>query len=59
MEDRLPLETCYELRRLGHQLTISGPWSASCASQIIVLDSDTGALFGGSDPRADGLALGF
>ena len=59
MEDRLPLETCYELRQRGHQLAIGGPWSAPCASQIILLDPDTGALFGGSDPRADGLALGF
>lgn len=59
VEDRLPLDTCYELRRRGHRLSVGGAWSGSCASQIITLDPETGALFGGSDPRADGLALGY
>ena len=59
VEDRLPLDTCYALRQRGHALTVGGPWSGSCASQIVVLDPDTGALLGGSDPRADGLALGY
>ena len=59
VEDRLPLETCYELRQRGHHLTIGTPWSAPCASQIILLDPTTGALLAGSDPRADGLALGY
>ena len=59
VEDRLPLDTCYELRQRGHALTVGSPWSGSCASQILVLDPDTGALLGGSDPRADGLALGY
>jgi len=59
VEDRLPLDTCYELRRRGHRLTVGGPWSGSCASQILTLDPETGALFGGSDPRKDGLALGY
>ena len=59
VEDRLPLDTCYGLRERGHALTIAGPWSGPCASQVIVLDADTGALLGASDPRADGLALGY
>ena len=59
VEDRLPLDTCYALRRRGHALTVGGPWSGSCASQIIVLDPDTGTLLGASDPRVDGLALGY
>ena len=59
VEDRLPLETCYDLRRRGHHLTVAGPWAGACASQIITLDRGTGALFGASDPRADGLALGY
>ena len=59
VEDRLPLDTCYEMRRRGHHLTVGGPWSGACASQILTLDADTGAIFGGSDPRADGLALGY
>ena len=59
VEDRLPLETCYDLRRRGHSLTINGPWSGTCACQVIVIDPDTQARQGGSDPRADGLALGY
>ena len=58
LEDRLPLDTCYELRQRGHQLTVGGAWSGSCASQIITLDPKTGSLLAGSDPRVDGLALG-
>ena len=59
IEDRLPLDTCYELRQRGYALTVGGPWSAACAAQIILLDPDTGTLFGGSDPRVEGLALGY
>ncbi len=59
VEDRLPLETCYDLRRRGHTLTIGGPWSGHCACQIIVIDPETNARLGGSDPRVDGLALGW
>ena len=59
VEERLPLDTCYALRRRGHALTVGGPWSGACASQIIVLDPDTGTLLGASDPRVDGLALGY
>ena len=59
VEDRLPLDTCYELRRRGHQLSVGTPWSGSCASQIITRDPDTGVLSAGSDPRTEGLALGY
>ncbi len=59
VEDRLPLDTCYALRRRGHQLTVGTPWSGSCASQIITRDPDTGVLTAGSDPRTEGLALGY
>ena len=59
VEDRLPLDTCYALRRRGHQLTVGTPWSGSCASQIITRDPDTGVLSAGSDPRVEGLALGY
>jgi gamma-glutamyltranspeptidase/glutathione hydrolase len=59
VEDRLPLDSCYELRHRGHQLSVGTPWSGSCASQIITLDPETGILSAGSDPRAEGLALGY
>ena len=59
VEDRLPLDTCYELRRQGHALAVGSAWSGSCASQIIARDPDTEVLLGSSDPRTDGLALGY
>ena len=59
IEDRLPLDTCYELRQRGYAPTVGGPWSGDCAAQILLLDPDTGSLFGGSDPRVEGLALGY
>ena len=59
IEDRLPLDTCYELRQRGYALTVGGPWSGTSTAQVIQLDPDTGSLFGGSDPRVEGLALGY
>jgi gamma-glutamyltranspeptidase/glutathione hydrolase len=59
IEERMPLDTCYELRTLGHQLTIEDAWSAPSASQCIVVDPETGSLLGATDPRVDGLALGY
>ncbi len=59
VEDRLPLDTCYELRRRGHALAVGSAWSGSCASQIIARDPETEVLLGASDPRTDGLALGY
>ena len=58
-EERLPLDTCYELRTLGHHFAIDGPWSADCACQCIVVDEETKARLGASDPRVDGLAVGY
>jgi gamma-glutamyltranspeptidase/glutathione hydrolase len=58
-EERLPLDTCYDLRTLGHQFSIEGPWAAPCACQCIMIDPETRTLFGASDPRVDGLAVGF
>lgn len=59
VEDRLPPDTRDDLRRRGHDLTVNGPWSGSCASQVIARDLETGALLGASDPRVEGLALGY
>lgn len=59
IEERMPLDTCYELRTLGHQLSIGESWSAPGGSQCIVVDPETGSLLGATDPRIDGLALGY
>ena len=59
MEDGMPQETLTELSKLGHKLyTIEGyARSAFGRGQIILRDARSGALCGGSDPRADGCAM--
>ncbi|BDI29283.1 gamma-glutamyltransferase [Capsulimonas corticalis] len=59
VEPSLPLDACYSLRKLGHDLTVGAPWSGSCASQVILKDLENDVLLGGSDPRVEGLALGY
>ena len=45
------------LRRRGHALSVQEPWAQGGSVQVISRDPDTGVLAGGSDPRADGLAI--
>ena len=61
LEDGIPLKTMAGLARLGHQVRpITGPDRAVFGSgQIILRDSKSGALFGGSDPRKDGLVAAY
>jgi gamma-glutamyltranspeptidase / glutathione hydrolase len=59
VETRLPDETRAGLEALGHRLRDMGGWGAGGAAQIIALDPENGVMAGGSDPRAEGLALGF
>jgi gamma-glutamyltranspeptidase/glutathione hydrolase len=59
VETRLSDETRAGLEALGHRLQPMGGWGAGGAAQIIVRDPATGVLAGGSDPRVEGLALGF
>ena len=59
VEDRFGEEVVAELARRGHRLRRVGPWGAGGAAQVIARDPETGILAGGSDPRAEGLALGF
>jgi gamma-glutamyltranspeptidase/glutathione hydrolase len=48
------------LTRRGHKVTVaSGPSGAFGGYQGILLDPRTGVLMGGSDPRKDGLAIGW
>jgi gamma-glutamyltranspeptidase len=45
------------LRARGHEVEVSGrEWSSA---QAIVVDPETRWHLGGSDPRSDGLALGY
>ena len=45
------------LRRRGHRVVPSG--KPLGGGQMIVIDHQRGVLLGGSDPRKDGLALGW
>ncbi len=60
--DRVLVEPGFEaatlrgLRILGHELLLAEPWSAA---NCIAIDPETDLLFGGSDPRQEGLAEGF
>jgi len=58
-ETRLGEAALAELAALGHPVKPTGGWGGSGAAQIIARDPETGVLVGGSDPRVEGLALGF
>ncbi len=57
LEERLGAEVADELRRRGHDVQLVDGWSDLMGhAQMLRLDAD--GLAGGSDPRADGAALG-
>jgi gamma-glutamyltranspeptidase len=57
LEGRFPADVAGDLRRRGHDVQILEDWSDLVGhAQMIRLDAD--GLAGGSDPRADGAALG-
>lgn len=60
LEEGIPAQVLDELEDLGHQVTPVRGMGRSLfgRGQIILRDSATGVLTGGSDPRADGLAMG-
>ncbi len=59
LESRFPEEAFEGLTRRGHKVRKLSPWSSQGAAQIIMRDPDSGLLLGGSDKRANGLALGY
>ncbi len=48
-----------ELERMGHRITLFPEGGLRGHVQLIRRDPSTGVLFGASDPRADGAAMGF
>ncbi len=60
VERGIPPDVVSKLRDMGHQVAapreISGEFGGG---QIILVDEESGAYVGGSDPRKDGCALGF
>jgi len=59
MEEGFAPETLADLERMGHRIEQHSLHGLSGSVELIRRDPETGSLFGGSDPRADGLAIGF
>jgi gamma-glutamyltranspeptidase/glutathione hydrolase len=60
IEDGVPLKTLADLAMMGHDVHSQPIFSREFGGgQIIVVDPETNVLWGGSDPRKDGCALGF
>lgn len=57
LETAIDRNTCLGLTRKGHRITRA--FDAFGGYQGILIDSETGVLMGGSDPRKDGLAIGW
>ena len=59
LENRFPEGVREELRAKGHQLNMLEDWGGTGSAQVIMVDPESGALLGGSDPRMDGYAIGW
>ena len=59
LEGRFPSSVADDLRALGHDAVLIGPWQHGSAYQLIARDPRTGAFFGASDPRCDGHCAGW
>jgi gamma-glutamyltranspeptidase/glutathione hydrolase len=61
LEEGIPVATMARLAEMGHRVRpVTGQGrSVFGDGQIIVRDSDTGVLYGGSDPRKDGIVATF
>lgn len=60
VEGRMPEETISALAARGHKMNVWPDWQNRAGqAHGIVIDSETGTLSGGSDPRSDGAAIGY
>lgn len=58
LEGRFPADVQADLTALGHGVKVIEDWSWSVGGgHGILIDPDTGARYGGADPRRDGVAL--
>jgi gamma-glutamyltranspeptidase / glutathione hydrolase len=48
-----------ELERRGHRVNVLGDWAGRGDVQLIEVDAENGVLLGGTDPRREGIVLGF
>ena len=57
IEESVPEPVRAGLRALGHNVRVRPlPWGGA---QIVAIDRANGVLIGASDPRKDGMALGY
>lgn len=57
VEESVPAATVEALRAMGHKIRVRAlPWGGA---QAVLFDRENGTLVGASDPRKDGLALGY
>ncbi|MCS7246248.1 MAG: gamma-glutamyltransferase, partial [Thermomicrobium sp.] len=59
LEPALAERAAAELRRLGHRVEVTEPFSSLMGHAHLIVFGDDGVLRGGSDPRAEGCALGW
>jgi gamma-glutamyltranspeptidase/glutathione hydrolase len=58
MEARFDTSTVQQLQKKEHSIQMIGDWAAGGRAQIIEIEPRNGVIFGGSDPRSDGTAIG-
>ena len=56
LESRVPVSVREALAARGHKIRLQGDWSLN-SSAAIAVDSETGVLSSGADPRSDAYAL--
>jgi gamma-glutamyltranspeptidase/glutathione hydrolase len=56
LEDGIPFDVQENLFRYGHDVSTGGNWSGA---QCILIDLETGLLYGGTDSRQEGAAKGY
>ena len=59
LEGRFPEEVREALAQKGHELQLLGDWDGPGSAQAILINPESNALSGGSDPRRDGYAVGW
>ena len=60
LEGRLPTRVIEELKAIGHRVEVVEPFSSLMGhAQGITISKDRRTLYGGADPRGDGLAIGY
>ena len=57
LEPRIPDDVAQDLAESGHNVTRTSSPHGGC--QAIYIDDENGILVGGSDPRKDGMAIGY